>query len=540
MNLGEPPVSTEVSAPQRLPWQAYATVVVLGAAVCLALVAAKGPALFYELPHYAEIARHLARGDGFVTGLTTPSALAGYLAMGAVDPPWPVVDRFLGHALAAALFVRCGVDPVWAVVLVDALAVGVLLATTAALAHEVGGRRAGLIALVLAATNPLLMCSWAQGGLADPPFAACTSLLLLLVVRHGRCAPSWRASILAGAVAGAALLLRYNFVVWLPAVVVLWWRTARPRGLAHVAVATAAAAVVAGVPFLAVWIGGSVRPSYVVGTWNWVADVVTKEEPWTLFRVWHAEEALAGGPGPLLRKAAGNFVDVLASAWDLFRAPLVVLCAVVGSVRREARRVVALATLLMVPHVLMFVATRAEATLGSVWQDRYLAPAFAPVVVVAALLLTNIGRHRLGRWLAGAVVIASASAMPLGLLDAGELPTRAGYWGRDVIEGESATRPIMANAAFPIAYLFDRPAVYLPASPDEALTVLGAVPMKLVIVDFSYTVRPAWMRALQHDRLRDFAAASGLTETVLGLDDAHAVGAMALRPGVAASAPPPP
>lgn len=146
---------------------------------------------------YADIARRLAGGEGFTTGVVFPPHLeygADRAHPSLVRPPlWPLeiaalfalVGPQLGavHALAAFFFAGTA-----------------LLA--AALALELAGPLAGAVAGVAVATSPQIQ-TLALGGLSETSFAFWMTLAFLLVARRSP-------PLAIGAVCGLAYLTRYD------------------------------------------------------------------------------------------------------------------------------------------------------------------------------------------------------------------------------------------------------------------------------------------------------------------------------------------
>lgn len=178
---------------------------------------------------YADIARHLARGEGFTTGVIFPAQLRYGVEHhpSLTRPPlWP-----LSIAAAFAVF---GPEPL----AVHGVLLAYLVATAAlctALATARAGRGAGAVTGVAVATSsPLGLVSY--GALSEPAFAFWIALAFFLWER--------RAPALAlGAACGAAYLTRYNGAVLLPVMLALL--ATRPGWLRSAALCTAGFAVLA-------------------------------------------------------------------------------------------------------------------------------------------------------------------------------------------------------------------------------------------------------------------------------------------------------
>lgn len=163
---------------------------------------------------YAEMARRLARGEGFTTGIIYPAEL--WLGAG---PDHPAV-KFppLWPAILAGPFALFGAHDrvVHAVV---GLLFATLVAVSAALATRLAGRGAGACTAIAVASTPLLL-ALSLDGVSEIPFALAVTTVFLLCTtpeRAGEKRPDGRA--LAGAIGlacGLAYLIRYNGAVLLP------------------------------------------------------------------------------------------------------------------------------------------------------------------------------------------------------------------------------------------------------------------------------------------------------------------------------------
>ncbi len=136
---------------------------------------------------------------------------------GAVVPICPAGYPLL---MAAARVVAGRSGMFWVVPLLGGLAVWL----TFVLGRRIGGPPAGLVAAVLVATSPAFLYQIVQ-PMSDVPAAALWLLALVLASRSAD-QTGWRAPLLGGAAAGAALVVRPNLVP-LAAVTALW-AAARP------------------------------------------------------------------------------------------------------------------------------------------------------------------------------------------------------------------------------------------------------------------------------------------------------------------------
>lgn len=173
---------------------------------------------------WGQLARRLAAGDGFTTGLLYPMELhrgVGPDTPSLLRPPlWPLllgsVFRLTGpvawaaHATVLTLFVA-----------------GAALA--ALLARRLAGAAAGIVAGLAVATSPHLLI-YALGATPTAAVALLTTLAFWLVSRGSGGLREGRAGAVAvGAVCGAAYLTRYNAAVLLPvALALVAWRRPLP------------------------------------------------------------------------------------------------------------------------------------------------------------------------------------------------------------------------------------------------------------------------------------------------------------------------
>ena len=165
---------------------------------------------------YAEMARRLARGEGFTTGIIYPAEL--WLGAG---PDHPAV-KFppLWPAILAGPFALFGAGDrvVHAVV---GLLFATLVAVSAALATRLAGRGAGACTAIAVASTPLLL-ALSLDGVSEIPFALAVTTVFLLCTNPERPGESRRDGYRhapAGAIGlacGLAYLIRYNGAVLLP------------------------------------------------------------------------------------------------------------------------------------------------------------------------------------------------------------------------------------------------------------------------------------------------------------------------------------
>jgi hypothetical protein len=166
---------------------------------------------------YAEMARRLAAGEGFTTGVIYPAELAfGASAEhpAVMRPPlWPV-------ALASA-FAATGPHAWVAHALTGAFFLGTVALTTA-LGAALAGPVAGALAGLALATTPAF-AGVALDAVSETPFAFFVTLAFLLYMRRAH-------PFGIGLACGLAYLTRYNGLLLLPVLLALLW-IPRPRRL---------------------------------------------------------------------------------------------------------------------------------------------------------------------------------------------------------------------------------------------------------------------------------------------------------------------
>lgn len=221
---------------------ALALIVLAGLALRAAQAADPGRYRSSDERSYARLALSLAGGEGYAPdGISDPWRWA---------PGAPALFA-AGHLLAGGLD---GDDPgrlrsaFWA----QALVGGALIVVVFLLAAGLAGPPAGLIAAALVASYPPLVR--ATGDLVSEPLGALTLALAMLAVLGAWRRPDRPRLVLAGALLGAALLVRADLLFLPAALGGVWWLAARPRAGGRAALRQAG--VIALVPLLvaAPWI----------------------------------------------------------------------------------------------------------------------------------------------------------------------------------------------------------------------------------------------------------------------------------------------
>lgn len=172
-----------------------------------------------DAKEYAEMARRLANGEGFTTGVIYPAAIS----LG-VTRDHPAVTRPPAWSVLIGAFFAVLGPYEWVVHWLVLACHFVSIACAMALARALAGPWTGLVTGVAVATNaPFLI--YALDGASEPLFAALVTLSFLLCAKNAH--PFWL-----GLASGLAYLTRYNGMVLLPALLLLVaYRNRRVRPL---------------------------------------------------------------------------------------------------------------------------------------------------------------------------------------------------------------------------------------------------------------------------------------------------------------------
>lgn len=246
-----PPASAGLASYRR----AVATAAVCGLAIrVLYAVGWRFDAgLLYDGPVYRNRAIGLLEGRSFLD----PDAwfFHSRLSEGSVHPPGNLLFLALGHQL--------GFDTPKGLQIWGCLLGTLTIVVVAELARGLAGRRAGILAAVLAAIHPGLW-SYDPTAMAETPGQFATAATLLLAYRFWRSPTASRAAWLGGAAAGAALV-RSELLLLVPILVIPLCLAS--RGTPRQVVLRSASAVL--------WVG------MVLGPWvGW--NVVRYEHPVTM------------------------------------------------------------------------------------------------------------------------------------------------------------------------------------------------------------------------------------------------------------------
>ncbi len=437
----------------------------------------------WEFCHYAEIGRNIAKGRGLMTRLVTPYDLAYLDSRGLpfdAAHPAPVADRFPLQAYLAAFAERLGGARDSSVAMVCVASLGLWAAATAVVGSLLLSPAEGLFAGLFIALDPSFQRGFVLWGLPDFGFALLVLLAAAVLVRARTAADC----ALAGALAGACFLARYNVILWLP----LWAWLAGKRGSRALA-AFAAGLAAAASPALAYnlrWFHGLTAPYTGV---NLARRVATDLPPWLYYRLYDPLQLARAHPGALARKFAaylGLYASHLPGWWQM-QALFPFAGWGLWTLRRPdtaARRFGRLAAGMLLLELLAFSLLRYE-ELGPRAGGRYFLW-FAP----AALLLAARGARELGARFGrpnAALALLGAATLAFFVHELALPQGRPAYPGalspRDWPELAAVERLVpegglvAANIAGQVAWYANRPAVALPVDPEQLDEIAARHPL---------------------------------------------------------------
>jgi Dolichyl-phosphate-mannose-protein mannosyltransferase len=167
------------------------------------------PRLWSDSYEYAQVARNVAEGKG----LRTDALLVReFEELGASRLPAPYLLHDPGQVLVVALFFRLFGSSTTTLAWATGVSLGLLCVLAAALAHQLFGPSARVLAAVLVATAPPML-QFSATGLSEVP-AACAFTAFLILFLWAR--SSLRGLFLAGLAFGATVLIRSNALLLLP------------------------------------------------------------------------------------------------------------------------------------------------------------------------------------------------------------------------------------------------------------------------------------------------------------------------------------
>jgi hypothetical protein len=418
---------------------------------------------------YADVARRLARGDGFTTGVVFPPQLH----FGVADHP-SLTRPPLWSGLLAAVFVVTGPEAaaVHGTVAVLVVATAVL---AAALASQIGGLAAGLVAGIAIATSPELRVL-ALGALSEPLFGF-SVLLTFSLWRFGA------GAIWIGGACGLAYLTRYNGAILLPLMLAfLATRAGRVRALLLASLGFAVVVapwwirntVVAGDPFYSLL---NYNPFMAPGVRGLHSSLIYFLEP-------DLESGVAVGAW---EKFSRN-LPLLLRFFPLASANLAALVGVVWACARGSRTswafvALALATTLVaamamplgryyVPLIPLLLALGAASWLR--FGGRAAPPAL--LLILAAPWLPQFPAEAPDLALAHSEIAAARERVRAHPELAGAQRARAAALGRCIEAGSV----VLAEKAPEVAWLTSATAIYLPASNADLWTIVEDEPVSFV------------------------------------------------------------
>lgn len=448
---------------------------------------------------YADIARRLARGEGFTTAIIYP-ALTPF-GVGAdhpslVRPPmWPA-------AIAAAFAITGPRDGV-ALAAVFPFYLGTVVAA-AAMATAMANRRVGVLAGLAVASSPHVLLYSLLAG-TEMAFAFWTTLAFLLLAKKRE--PLW-----IGAACALAYLTRYNSLVILSAAMLLALGPSPLRALVRFAIGFA---LIVSPWWVRNWIVTG-DPFFTLLSWNLHFDPGLTKPSATLFHMLKPDPSSAAARDPL-EKAAVQLPYLVRHSPFVNTNPIAFVGVALACLRRD--------------RLSLAFAVLAVAVTGSIAFMLALGRYFAPLFPVM-LALGIVGWARYGGWLRAPALLlvlltplcftpmpgklAASGAVPEALLDLGrtlgryfpqELPDLRHYRNllrivrQSVRDGSidenphlatrgpwvdclSDARLIVAEDAARVAWYADRPTLWLTASPEDFWRVVDAYPVDAVWIHY--------------------------------------------------------
>lgn len=250
----------------------------------------------FEFAEYADIAREIARGNGFQSHVIYPSVLAHADRAGIGPSPtgtWPVMNRHPGFAYALAPFIAVFGPLDEAMWVALAFWFGVFILASYLVLSRLVGDGAAAVAALLLMLNPAFLRFFVPGGYAAFLFGALALTFLYRVTRAvGRDRPVWEFALL-GLLGALCWTVRFNFSVFVAVAVLAVFLGRHGRRL------SAAAALVAGyamgvAPFEA-WhyatFGTTQSPPSL---WNLLDGFPGYASPWSQYRTFGLHDVLAG------------------------------------------------------------------------------------------------------------------------------------------------------------------------------------------------------------------------------------------------------
>jgi len=478
----------------------------------------------------AQVARNIARGEGFTTDLVRPLSLAVNEHTKSIEHHPELTMAPLQPLVISQFFRVFGTNA-----RVVAWECGLFFLLTVAITYwfalKVSNVRVAVLAMALVATNVTVL-RYAISGLETMLLTFLVTLLLFLLYLH------WASenlrllwSGLAGIVVGLIYLTEYTWVIiWLPALAVIFFNSQQKRLLTNLLVFVLLSVLVA-MPWF-------IRNSNITGnpffSFHWTESVMGTllHSGNTLYRTWDTAPPtfvsfVIEEPRQTYQKVRSSLLGIWPTIadtpgpflWAFFLAailfPFADLYPSGGTGFERVRKFV---------YVAMFLILIVFAFMGA--PPRTLVP-FVPIITVIALALfyqlltrriASVGSERAQRrWnSAGVGALVLVHVMPLLLVMVTAFP-RPVTTGRPFMRAANELnslieegRPVVTDVPWLIAWYADRPAVYLPYRPVDMRRIENEVGRieKLVLTpslvrdaekERAKSWARAWNRALQED-----------------------------------------
>jgi|GEM_PF-1920408 len=295
----------------------------------------------FEFCHYAEIASNILGGKGLATNTFWPCELA---TLERADPAialpdaGPVVARFPLYAYWSALWMAIGRGD-FGMALGNGVAHGLWVILIYAIGLALFSRRAALLAAALWAVHPMMSGAFDLSGHPDVLFGVIFGALSFLFWRslQGRGTRAAFEGLGLGVLAGAALLARTSFSVWLPLFLALppilkgraGWRISAQFLLGFGAVS---------IPYSLYYLRHVGTLSAPLLLWNLAQGVLVPGLPWMEYRTYSFSDFLhAAVLQALFYKAFSNFNLALKDIPQLWSLHVALPFAAAGMMARQER-----------------------------------------------------------------------------------------------------------------------------------------------------------------------------------------------------------
>ncbi len=459
----------------------------------------------------AQVARNVANGEGFTTKIIRPLTLT---ANKSLDRHPELTMSPLHPLLASQLFRLTGTSTARTMAWTCGIAYLLTVAVTYLFALTLFGPRIAILALVIVATDGLLL-QYAVSGLESSLLTFLVTLLLFVLFIHWKADKHrliWAA--VAGALTGLIYLTQYAWIVVLvPAAGVVYLNSQTGKRAANVGVFALLA--------LAVVMPWFIRNYNITGdpffTFRW-GEVVMNTYSYpgnTLYRSWNEEpsgvlRAFLQAPREMYQKMRSSLIllrPVVANIGGLFVSAFfwVAILIPLGTAGYErVRKSVYIVLLLLIGMLSALGAT-----------PRLIAPLTPFVVVTAVALFVQLLNRRLARldeilqrrWTSGAIALLLAvHIIPLLLAMMPGFPTyytQGPALERAVLELDSFVderRPVVSDVPWVLAWYGNRPAVWLPVQATDMRRIEANVGRIENMV-----LTPALLRMTEEERAQGWA-----------------------------------